>query len=473
MGSKDVLAEDEELRELQERVGTLSPRVSLVAICEPKTSLLNLDSIRVKVGMDLAIANQAGSVWVLYKSSFDCQTMGESEQHITLRVVSQLLPEEMYFSFVHAKCTGQEREGLWEELLREKQDVKPWFLVGDFNVILSAEEKRGGVPFRQADGVELAQFMSLAGVGDAGYSGSRYTWCNNRQGMARVWKRLDRMLINSAAMRMGSEFTVQHLGRDPSDHAPLLLSAVTRLDGKPSPFRFLNVWTTKSGFMDVVRECWSGSLPGSPLKVLSEKLRKMKHALRHWSRSSFGDIFLETWSPEQKVAEAEIAHDDNPSEELLLQLQEARAPLRNALRVEEEFWKQKARVKWLADGDRNTVFFHSIVTERRRKSVIHRVRRTNGEWVDDEASICNEAVNFFQGLFTEEVGCVSSDMLKVIPRVITAQDNSGLTEIPSMDEVKEVLFSMDGDSAAGPDGFTGSLSTGFYTIQTDKLMQLH
>ena len=53
--------------------------VSLVAICEPKTSLLNLDSIHVKVGMDLAVTNQSSSVLILDHSLFDCHTIGESE----------------------------------------------------------------------------------------------------------------------------------------------------------------------------------------------------------------------------------------------------------------------------------------------------------------------------------------------------------------------------------------------------------
>nr|XP_027088662.1 uncharacterized protein LOC113710011 [Coffea arabica] len=391
--------------------------MSLVAVCEPKTSLLNLDSVRVKVGMDLAVANQSSSVWVLYKSAFTCHTIGESNQHITLGIGSQLLPEEICFSFVHAKCTAQEREGLWVELLREKPAVKPWFLVGDFNVILNAEEKWGSLPFRQADRVELAQFMSLAEVGDAGFSGSRYIWCNNRQGLARVWKRLDRFLLNSAAMRMENAFIVQHMGRDPSDHAPLLLSAVTRLDGKPMPLRFLNVWTTKPDFLDVIKECWSFSFPGSSLKILAEKLRRAKQALRQWSRSSFGDIFLAIRTAEQKMVEAEIAHDDHPSDGLLMNLHETRARLRNALMVEGEFWRQKARVKWLMDGNRNT------------------------------------------GLFTKEVGRIASDMLEVIPRVITEHDNNLLMEVPSIHEVRGVIFSMDGDSAAGLDGFTGKLFT--------------
>ena len=53
-------------------------------------------------------------------------------------------------------------------------------LVGDFNVIISAEEKRGGFPFRADEGVEFRTFMSMAGVFDAGFSGSPFTWCNNR-----------------------------------------------------------------------------------------------------------------------------------------------------------------------------------------------------------------------------------------------------------------------------------------------------
>ena len=64
-------------------------------------------------------------------------------------------------------------------------------------------------------------------------------------------------------------------------------------------------------------------------------------------------------------------------------------------------------------------FFHAVVTERRMKSVIHRIQKSNREWVDDETSICAEAVSFFQDLFTEEGGRQSSDILEIIQRIIT------------------------------------------------------
>ena len=64
--------------------------ISLVAICEPKTPLANMDMIRVKMGMDFAVANQWGSVWVFYKSFFDGHMVGELDKHLTLSLSYQL-----------------------------------------------------------------------------------------------------------------------------------------------------------------------------------------------------------------------------------------------------------------------------------------------------------------------------------------------------------------------------------------------
>ncbi|XP_071933775.1 uncharacterized protein [Coffea arabica] len=172
---------------------------------------------------------------------------------------------------------------------------------------------------------------------------------------------------------MDNSFTVQHLGRDPSDHAPLLLSASTMLDNKPKPFWFLNVWTSKEGFLDVVKQCWADDVPGSPLRVLSIKLGKMKNSFKRWSREMFEDIFMASKDAEREVMEAEVAYDNDPIEQLLLKLQKARVKLRNTLAVEEGFSRQKARVRWLKDGDRNSKYFHSLVAERRSRALIHHI----------------------------------------------------------------------------------------------------
>ena len=39
--------------------------------------------------------------------------------------------------------------------------------------------------------------------------------------------------------------------------------------------------------------------------------------------------------------------------------------------------------------------------------------------------------------------------------MISHTQNKELVKVPEMEEIREVVFGMDGESAAGPDGFTG------------------
>lgn len=183
----------------------------------------------------------------------------------------------------------------------------------------------------------------------------------------------------------------------------------------------------------------------------------------------YGDIFQAVWQAEQDVIAAESALDADDSEVARTNLHHARAVLRHKLSIEEQFWQQKSRVKWLQDGDRNTKYFHSIVAERRAKAVIHRIKSSSGVWLTSEADISQEAVDFFQGLFSAESGFTPSSLLEVISRVVTHEENAFLEDIPSLDEVKQVVFSMDGESAAGLDGFTGQFFTCAWDIIVEDL----
>ena len=100
------------------------------------------------------------------------------------------------------------------------------------------------------------EFMEEAGVFDVGFFGSDFTWCNNRRGRAKFWKRLDRLLINGDHAGLPLSISITHLAKHPSDHAPLKIGFTTRPDDKPRPFHFLNVWTRDRNFLDVVKDSW-------------------------------------------------------------------------------------------------------------------------------------------------------------------------------------------------------------------------
>ncbi|XP_027184038.1 uncharacterized protein LOC113782345 [Coffea eugenioides] len=405
--------------------------------------------------MDSVIVNSCGSVWVFYDRSVSCNVVGESDQHVSVQIQSTLFVAPVIFFFAHAKWTVVDREALWAGLLEDRSVSLPWFVVGDFNVIVADDEKRGGRPFRNWEGGDLLTFMSSAGLLDAGFSGSRFTWCNNRQGQARIWKRLDRLLYDQLALDLGIMYEVLHLGRAPSDHAPLLMAASSRLDNSPKPFRFLNCWTSHQSFLEVIQHNWQVDFMGDPLYVLAAKLRKLKKVLREWSKHEFGDIFEMVKVAEQEVIQAENCFDEDPSVQHQICLSERRARLIQAQANEDSFWRQKARIRWLADGDKNSKFFHATVAERRSKSVIHRIKSSGRDWLCSEEDIGREAVSFFQGLFSDQSGTNNFHGLDVIPKVVTERDNDELERFPSLEEVKEVVFSMDADSAAGPDGFSG------------------
>ena len=56
----------------------------------------------------------------------------------------------------------------------------------------------------------------------------------------------------------------------------------------------------------------------------------------------------------------------------------------------------------------------------------------------------------FKGLFIGEEEIINEHTLECIPRMISQDQNTPLTNIPSMDELIEVVFSMNPNSAAGP-----------------------
>jgi hypothetical protein len=67
-------------------------------------------------------------------------------------------------------------------------------------------------------------------------------------------------------------------------------------------------------------------------------------------------------------------------------------------RLEEQknlYWKQCARVHWMKQGDRNTKFFHSAASERKRKNRLKGLKKEDGSVVEDEEAMKDVVSNYF------------------------------------------------------------------------------
>ena len=143
--------------------------------------------------------------------------------------------------------------------------------------------------------------------------------------------------------------------------------------------------------------------------------------------------------------------------------------LSDALKAEEIFWKQKSRVFWLREGDKNTKFFHYLTKQRRARNKITQLLDENGNIVEDEEGLVAIATSYFRQIFESSNPEDIEEALSEVPMKITASMNDSLTAPVSEWEVKLALFAMHPEKAPGPDGMTALFDQKFWDIVKEDL----
>lgn len=118
-------------------------KVQLICLIEPKISVDRVEEIRTKLHFDFACTNQDedAKIWLLWQSAVSILILQRNMQSITVQVQHGNNMEH-YATYVYASCLAAERRYMYDGLSQLGASfTKPWMIGGDFNAILSPEEK--------------------------------------------------------------------------------------------------------------------------------------------------------------------------------------------------------------------------------------------------------------------------------------------------------------------------------------------
>lgn len=127
------------------------------------------------------------------------------------------------------------------------------------------------------------------------------------------------------------------------------------------------------------------------------------------------------------------------------------------------YWKQRAKVFWLQQGDQNTRFFHRYASARKRGNSFQRLKNKEGEWVDTEDEIQGTITGYFSDLFKSSV--VNGKLTdRETVNHISEVKNGGLVAEVTTEEVKQAVFSMFPEKSPGIDELNPAFFQAYWGI---------
>ncbi|CAN1139259.1 Putative ribonuclease H protein At1g65750 [Linum perenne] len=274
----------------------------------------------------------SGGIWVMWRpSDVKLVRIASNSQYIHLQGACGAC-DSFFLTIVYGKTSVGEREALWAGLRNAAQAVTgPWLVAGDFNALLSSQDKRGGNPFCLRKHQPFIDVVADCGLMDAGFKGPRFTWK-----WGSVLERLDRALINADWMITFPKFSVQHLVKVKSDHRPLLLIMNERsINPLPRPFRFLAAWHSHADFGRLLNEKWERGVD------LPFQLANITPVLQKWNKETFGNIMSRKKELIDELQRVEVAADYSSNNDIAGQELDLRNKLEEVLWIRSFIWGAK------------------------------------------------------------------------------------------------------------------------------------
>ncbi|KAM2052769.1 hypothetical protein ACFX1T_002485 [Malus domestica] len=217
--------------------------VDVLVVVEPRISYNRAAEVIKQLNFSNSVVSEvvgfSGGIWVLWNDS----RVSLTPILVTDQVISMFVDgygvDSWIFSAVYGSPDISKRQCLCRTLyLIHDNSTLPWLVAGDFNCVLSADERYGGNPI--CNQTDFCCWFDKAGMTDMGFMGSKYTWVNKRYSGGLIKQRIDRAICNPCWRAVFPEAFVKHLPKLSSDHNHLLISLISNKVPRATlkPFRF-------------------------------------------------------------------------------------------------------------------------------------------------------------------------------------------------------------------------------------------
>lgn len=226
-------------------------------------------------------------------------------------------------------------------------------------------------------------------------------------------------------------------------------------------------------FTNLIRDWWNISpFQGCGAFILAKKITSFRARLKHWAKFEFGSIKLKKLALLHDLEKLEVEHESRSLSEDECYLEASkRVEYGRILKQEEVYWKQRARVTWLKEGDENTKFFHAVANGRRNRNFIPWIGSGDTR-VADFRGIGDMFTSFYKNLFGSTQGHRHQINWNIL-FLSKVHPNLSSLDVPfTHAEIKAAVFSMSVDKAPRPDGFPMFFFQKFWDVVQEDIFTL-
>lgn len=419
-----------------------------------------VEELRIKLGFVQCFSvdrvGRSGGLAIFWRNNVNCEVTSYSRNHIDVNFLSNGSATWSLSCFYGFPERSRKKDS-WDliRMLASRTQL-PWSIIGDFNDLLLAADKWGGVPHAQSLMSGFQAAIDDSNLVEIDLHGGRFTWEKSRGSPDWVKERLDRDFATRTWLHMFPLNKLSVFHTSVSDHDPIVLDLYSvSFSQKKFRFRFENTWLQEPGFYKETSDFWL-SLPPS---YILPKLLSVSSFMARWGRNFFHK-FRDKVKKQKELLSNLVNRVDVAGVQSYFEEKER---LNELLLHEEVYWKQRAKVFWLTEGDANTKFFHASASSRKKTNHIPFLETYTGARVNDKEGMCRIVQEYFVDIFKGDP-YVASYHPGEESRRVTDEHNRWLVADLTFKEFTTAVKQMHPDKASGPDGLNPAFFQQFWPV---------